>query len=86
MDQIDKEIMTKIKGEIIDVDERYDKIIDDPKTIGSVVQTPDLCMLALIKDYTCFPLIKEPTLAMKLFIKSRLDVINELGGNAILEF
>lgn len=86
MNQFDKEIMSKLMCEVNGHDERFDKIINDPKTIGSVVQTPDLCMLALIRDYTCYPLIKKPTLAMKLFIKTRLDVIDELGGNIILDF
>lgn len=86
MNNFDKEIKDKLNGELINTDNAYESIIDDPKMIGTIKQTPDLCMLALIKDYTCFSLIKNPTIAMKLFVKDRLDVIDELGGNIILDF
>ena len=80
----DKEIRHKIDRKLID--KVYESIIDNPKMIENVQQTPDLCMLALVKDYTCFSLIKNPTSAMKMFVKDRLDIIDELGGNIILDF
>jgi len=84
MDHFDKEIFNEVNGEYND--ERYNKIINDPKSIGLVDQTPDICMLALIRDYRCYSLIKKPTLAMKLFVKARLDIIEQLGGNVVLDF
>jgi len=84
---MNKEIKSKLNFELTNTNNTdYAKIIDDPTSIRFMDQTPDICMLALIKDYTCFNYIKAPTLAMKLFVQDRLNIIDELGGNVLLEF
>ena len=65
----------------------YSAVLADPKNIQYVPQqTPDLCMLALIKDHTCYNMVRAPTIFMQMFVKQRIDVIDDLKCMVLLEF
>lgn len=57
----------------------YDMILLNSHLIEYVDQTDDICMLALIRDYTCFNKIKSPTLIMKKFVMDRIKTEKQVG-------
>jgi len=62
----------------------YTTIVSDPHMIQYVPESPDICMLALIKDYTCYRHISKPTIYMQQFVKELLDV--DVGMKILLTF